>query len=455
MSNEQTSKKRGLLQKLIREWLAPPVGHDWVLEAEWARIMQNPVKARGLLYLVAIVILMLLTWAYYAEIDEVARGDGRVIPSQQLQILQSFDGGIVQDILISEGERVNAGQVLLRVDPTRFLSSLEENTTQFAALAAKVQRLTALTHKANLKFSEELKNKAPNIVQSERKLYNSNLAELDEVEAGSNSRILQRRQDMQEERANLAQYRSVLSLTQKELSVTEPLLQSGAVSEVEILRLKRQVVELQGNISKSEVAINRAKFAIEEEEIKKEESRLKLINKWNQELTNASAEMAMLQQSQTSLQDIVAQSELKSPIDGTVQRLLINTIGGVITPGSAVVELIPQDDQLIVEAKVSPKDIAFIQVGQPAVLKFSAYDFSIYGGMSAEVQHISADAITNEKDETFFLVRLETRQSLSGDSLKILPGMLVQVDIVTGKKTVLAYILSPLSNVTSSAFQER
>ena len=455
MSNQQIGKKRGVLQKLVRGWLAPPVGHDWVLEAEWARIMQNPVKARGLLYLVVISILLLLTWAYYAEIDEVARGSGRVIPSQQLQVLQSFDGGIVKNILVSEGERVSAGQVLLRVDPTRFLSSLEENTTQFAALAAKVQRLTALTQKTNLQFSQKLQDKAPNIVNSERKLYYSNLEELDEIEAGSDSRIAQRQQDMQEERANLEQYRSVLALAQKELSVTEPLLRSGAVSEVEILRLKRQVVEAKGSILKSEVAIDRAQFAIEEEETRKKESRLKLINKWNQELTNASAEMAILQQSQTSLQDIVAQSELKSPIDGTVQRLLINTVGGVITPGSAVVELIPQDDQLIVEAKVSPKDIPFIQVGQPAILKFSAYDFSVYGGMSAEVKHISADAITNDKDETFFLVRLETRQSLSGDSLKILPGMLVQVDIVTGKKTVLEYILSPLSNVTSSAFKER
>ena len=448
-------EKKDWLQRLMRGWLAPPPGQDWVLEAEWSRIMQTPVKARGLLYLVSLVLFLLVVWSYFAEIDEVAKGDGKVIPSQQLQVLQSYDGGIVQDILVREGQTVKAGQVLLKVDPTRFLSSLEENTTQFAALAAKVQRLSALTQGDVLRFNRELREQAPTIVDNERKLYNSNLAELDEVAAGSDSRIMQRRQDVEEERANLSQYQNVLSLSKKELSVTKPLLASGAVSEIEILRLERQIVELEGNITKSKVAIERGLNAIEEEIIKKEEARLKLVNRWNQELTEATAEMATLQQSQTSLEDVVSQAALRSPINGTVQRLLINTIGGVITPGSAVVELVPQDDQLIVEAKVSPKDIAFIREGQQAILKFSAYDFTIYGGMSAEVQHISADAITNEKDETYYLVRLETKKSISDEALDILPGMIVQVDILTGKKTVLNYILSPLFNVTASALRER
>lgn len=311
-------EKKDWLQRLMRGWLAPPPGQDWVLEAEWSRIMQTPVKAKGLLYLVSIVLFLLVVWSYFAEIDEVAKGDGKVIPSQQLQVLQSYDGGIVQDILVTEGQTVKAGQVLLKVDPTRFLSSLEENTTQFAALAAKVQRLSALTQGKALRFNKELQAQAPSIVENERKLYNSNLAELDEVAAGSDSRIMQRRQDVEEERANLSQYQNVLSLTKKELSVTKPLLASGAVSEIEILRLERQVVELEGNITKSKVAIERGLNAIEEEIIKKEESRLRLVNRWNQELTDATGEMATLQQSQTSLEDVVSQADIRSPINGTV-----------------------------------------------------------------------------------------------------------------------------------------
>ncbi|WP_334012720.1 HlyD family type I secretion periplasmic adaptor subunit [Alteromonas sp. S167] len=449
------STDSGILSRLTRGWLAPTSGQDWVLEAEWQRIMQTPVKAKGLLYSVVLVIFILVVWAYFAQIDEVAKGDGKVIPSQQLQVLQSYDGGIVQDILVREGERVSKGQVLLRVDPTRYISSLEENTTQFAALAAKVQRLSALTQGTQLRFGQKLLSQAPVIVENERKLYNSNLAELDEVAAGSDTRIMQRRQDVEEERASLSQYEDVLTLSEKELAVTKPLLASGAVSEIEVLRLERQIVELKANIKKSKVAIARGLNAIEEEVIKKEESRLRLINRWSQELTEATGEMATLQQSQTSLEDVVSQAELKSPINGTVQRMLFNTVGGVITPGSAVVELVPQDDQLIVEAKVSPKDIAFIREGQSAILKFSAYDYTIYGGMSAEVKHISADAITNEKDETYYLVRLETKEHIGNAELDIIPGMIVQVDILTGKKTVLNYILSPLFNVTSSALRER
>ena len=445
MISNSGGNKKDWLQRLMRGWLAPPPGQDWVLEAEWSRIMQTPAKARGLLYSVTLVLLLLVIWSYFAEIDEVAKGDGKVIPSQQLQVLQSYDGGIVQEILVREGQAVKAGEVLLKVDPTRFMSSLEENTTQFAALAAKVQRLSALTQGNVLRFNRELRERAPTVVDNERKLYNSNLAELDEVAAGSDSRIMQRRQDVEEERANLSQYQNVLSLSKKELAVTKPLLASGAVSEIEILRLERQIVELEGNIAKSKVAIERGLNAIEEEIIKKEEARLKLVNRWNQALTDATAEMATLQQSQTSLEDVVSQAALRSPINGTVQRLLINTVGGVITPGSAVVELVPQDDQLIVEAKVSPKDIAFIREGQQAILKFSAYDFTIYGGMSAEVQHISADAITNEKDETYYLVRLETKKNVANEALEILPGMIVQVDILTGKKTVLNYIYPPFS----------
>lgn len=449
------STDSGILSRLTRGWLTPTSGQDWVLEAEWQRIMQTPVKAKGLLYSVVLVIFILVVWAYFAQIDEVAKGDGKVIPSQQLQVLQSYDGGIVQDILVREGERVSKGQVLLRVDPTRYISSLEENTTQFAALAAKVQRLSALTQGTQLRFGKKLLSQAPVIVENERKLYNSNLAELDEVAAGSDTRIMQRRQDVEEERASLSQYEDVLTLSEKELAVTKPLLASGAVSEIEVLRLERQIVELKANIKKSKVAIARGLNAIEEEVIKKEESRLRLINRWSQELTEATGEMATLQQSQTSLEDVVSQAELKSPINGTVQRMLFNTVGGVITPGSAVVELVPQDDQLIVEAKVSPKDIAFIREGQSAILKFSAYDYTIYGGMSAEVKHISADAITNEKDETYYLVRLETKEHIGNVELNIIPGMIVQVDILTGKKTVLNYILSPLFNVTSSALRER
>lgn len=443
------------LQRLFRNWMAPPPGHDWVLEAEWARIQQKPLKAKAMLYCTVFFLMLLLVWAYFAPIDEVARGEGKVIPASKLQVVQSYDGGIVEAILVEEGQVVEQGDVLLEIDQTRFLSNLMENNTQYNAVAAKVQRLTALLQDLPLTFPSELSDDAYTIVENERRLYQSSKNELREVMRGFDNRIAQRRQDVAGSEAELAQYKEALELTQHELDVTKPLLASGAVSQMDILRIDRQVVELSGSIQRTLALLASSKAALEEEINSKEESRLRIINKWNQELAESLAKLSGLKESQTSLSDVVAQSSIRSPVKGTVQRLLVNTLGGVVTPGSQVAEIIPYDDQLIVEAKISPKDIAFIRVDQKAILKFSAYDYAIFGGMEAQVEHISADTVTDEKDNTYYIIRLHTVKAISDTSLDIMPGMTVQVDVITGKRTVLQFILKPLLRVTSSAFQER
>lgn len=444
-----------MLQRWVRSWWTVPSGQDWVLESEWARVQQTPVRARVLLYCMIAAIVLFLVWAYFSPIDEVARGEGKVVPSRQLQVLQSFDGGIVQSINVSEGDTVDVGQILLKVDPTRFISDLKENQTQYLALATKAQRLRALTRNTPLSFSEELLDSAPSIVENEQSLYDSNIRELEEQLASSKNRIDQIKQDMSSTDAEISQYQTTLALTQKEYDVTKPLLKSGAVSDIDILRLERQIVELEGSISRAQSALVRQRSAIDEEQSKQQETRLRMFNNWNKELTETLTKMATLEQSKTSLVDVVAQSEIRSPLKGTVQRLFFNTVGGVITPGSPVAEIVPDDDKLIVEAKIAPSDIAFIKRGQKAILKFSAYDFAIYGGIDALVDHISADTITDEKDQTFYIVRLHTTESNQESMFKIIPGMTVQVDIMTGKKTILNYILNPLYKVTSSALKER
>ncbi|MBU2977207.1 HlyD family type I secretion periplasmic adaptor subunit [Alteromonas sp. C1M14] len=443
------------LQRLFRNWMAPPPGHDWVLEAEWARIQQKPLKAKAMLYCTAFFLLMLLVWAYFAPIDEVARGEGKVIPASKLQVVQSFDGGIVQSILVKEGQVVEEGDVLLKIDPTRFLSNLQENSTQYNAVAAKVQRLTALLQDLPLTFPDQLASDAFTIVENEKRLYESSKNELREVMRGFDNRIAQRKQEVAGTSAELAQYKEALLLTRQELDVTKPLLSSGAVSQMDILRIDRQVVELSGSVQRTLAVLASTKAALKEEINSKEESRLRFTSKWNQELAESLAKLAGLKESQASLSDVVEQAALRSPVKGTVQRLLVNTIGGVVTPGSQVAEIIPYDDQLIVEAKISPKDIAFIRIGQKAILKFSAYDYAIFGGMEAQVEHISADTITDEQDNTYYIIRLHTVKAISDTTIDIIPGMTVQVDVITGKRTVLQFILKPLLRVTSSAFQER
>jgi len=444
-----------LLPASISQWLSSPPDHDWILESEWVRIQQTPVKAKKLLYGVVITIFVLILWSYFAVIDEVSRGEGKVVPFQKLQILQSYDGGIIEDILVQEGQLVNAGQILLRVDPTRFLSSLEENNSQYFAFEAKVQRLKALTGNRKLTFSDELIKKASEITKNEKKTFDSNLLELNELEKGYDNRISQRKEELISFQVDLSQYIKSLALTQKELDLTTPLLSSGAVSEIDLLRLQRQVVELTGNVQRTESAILKGRSALEEEKNNKQEAILRTINLWNKELNEGLSKMASLKESQGGLKDVVTQSEIRAPVKGTIQRLFFNTKGGVISPGSQVAEIIPYDDQLIVEAKVSPKDIAFIKQGQSAILKFSAYDFSTYGGMQAIVDHISADTITDEKDNTFYIVRLHTMTKVGQQPLEILPGMTVQVDIITGKRTILGFILKPLLKAASSSLKER
>lgn len=446
---------RSMLSQRLHKWLATPAEQDWVLEAEWARVQQAPVKAQRLLYAIILSIVCLLMWANIAVIDEVARGTGKVVPSQKLQIVQSLDGGIVQAIFVSEGEAVQPNQKLLEIDPTRFISTLQENSTEALALKAKVQRLNALTNNLPIQFSEELRNQAEVLVNNETQLYNSNLEELSQLASGFDNRISQREQDLNAFTAERSQYLRSLELAEKELSVTRPLLASGAVSEIDILRLDREIVELRGALERTEAAIIRSRSAIEEEKIKKREARLKMINQWHRELTESASRLAVLEQSKAGLEDVVSQSVLRSPVKGTIQRLLFNNEGAVVTPGSPVAEIIPIDDQLIIEAKIAPKDIAFITLEQAAVVRFSAYDFSIYGGMRAEVTHISADSITDDKDNTYYIVRLQTISTIGESPLEILPGMTAEVDIITGERSIIDFILKPLKKAASTAFTER
>lgn len=377
------------------------------------------------------------------------------MPSQKLQVIQSYDGGMVQEILVREGQLVEKGEVLVKVDPTRYVSSLQENATQQIGLQAKIARLQALISKQSLSFPADIAQTDSQVVASERALYFSNLDEQQKLARGFESRIAQRKQDLAAAQADLSQYRQSRELIKQELAVTRPLLESGAVSEMDILRLDRQLVELNGGVDRTQAAVERSLSAIAEEQSAKEEAAIKMRNQWSRELAEATSKLAVLIQSKTGLEDVVAQSEIRAPVKGTVQRLLYNTVGGVLTPGSQVVELIPHDDQLIVEAKISPKDIAFIQRGQKAILKFSAYDFSVYGGMQALVEHISADTVTDEKDNTFYIVRLRTMNSLNQQVLEILPGMTAQVDIVTGERSVMDYLLKPILKATSSSLSER
>jgi membrane fusion protein, adhesin transport system len=446
-----------LIEKAFARWLAFKAvdQRDWVTEADWATLQQEPVRARLLLRVIAYTMLLLLIWAALAEIDEVARGEGKVIPSSQLQVIQSFDGGVVEAVLVKEGQVVNKGDLLLRIDPTRFIATYRENRAEYLSLQARAARLQALTSNSAFELPKQILDEAPDIAGHEQKLYLTNQKELDEQLSIAKSQLTQREEELNEVRAKLVQVSRALDLAQQELNVTKPLLASGAISEVEILRLEGEVSNASGEKQQALAQEQRLISAIEESQSKLRETELMVTNKWRTELSEVLSKVASLTESGSGLADKIKYAEIRAPVRGTVQRVFTNTVGGVVQPGHEVIEMVPLDDQLLIEAKVSPKDIAFLHPNQEAIVKFTAYDFVIYGGLKGKVEHISADTITDEKDRTYYIVRVRTDRAGFDPSLPIMPGMMTQVDILTGKKTVLAYLLKPVLRAKQNAMTER
>ncbi|MFG6177819.1 HlyD family type I secretion periplasmic adaptor subunit [Halomonas sp. THAF12] len=429
---------------------------DWASDADWARLQQEPLRARLLLYTVLVAVVVLIVWSIFAPLDEVTRGTGRVIPSSQLQKIQSFDGGVVQEILVSEGERVEKGQLLMRIDPTRFLANFRENRAKAESLEARAERLRALVSDAAFSPSSSLVERAPDIVAQEREFYQSNLDSLDEQKKILQEQLAQRRAELDEAQSRRDTAERELGMAGRELSLTRPLLDSGAVSEVEVLRLQREVTQARGQRDQAAAQVDRLQSAIEEAQSKLREVDLEARNEWRNELSSTLADLGALDESSAGLQDRVRLAEIRSPVDGIVQRLGINTLGGVAQPGQEVVEVVPTDDALLVEARIAPQDIAFLRPGQPATIKLTAYDFAIYGGLEAELVHISPDTITDDEGNTFYLVKVRTMEG-EGEhqALDVIPGMTAQVDILTGKRTVMQYLLKPVLRAWQEALGER
>jgi adhesin transport system membrane fusion protein len=428
---------------------------DWAGDADWARLQQEPLRARRLLRLAAGAMVLLLVWSAFARLNEVTRGEARVVPTTQLQIIQSVDGGVVEELLVREGQVVEAGQLLLRVDPTRFVSTLLESRASQQALQAKALRLEALTRGTPFNPPAELRRDAPDVVAQETRLYESSRAGLSAQVAIARNQLSQRQQELNEVRARRDQAERSLELMIREITATRPLVATGAVSEVEVLRLEREVARLRGDRNQSTAQIARVQSAIQEASRKIEEVQLSSRNQMSAELSETMGRLASQSQGELALQDKVKQADIKSPVRGTVKRLLVNTVGAVVQPGGEVVEVVPLDDTLILEVQITPKDIGFLRPGQPATVKFTAYDFSIYGGLEAEVSQIGADSVIDEKGNAFFRVRVRTLKPNLGPNLPIIPGMVAQVDILTGKKTVLSYLLKPVLRAKANALTER
>lgn len=445
------------VDRLIGDWRQDPDRPevDFVADADLYMIHQEPLRARVLVRTIGIVAAVFLIYASVAQVDEVTKGEGKVIPSRQLQVLQSLDGGIVSQIAVHEGEVVNAGQLLLQIDSTRFESSAREGEVQYYALLAKAARLRALSEGKPFEPPAEAVKADPNTVDQERRLYESRVSELNAQVSIARDQLTQRQQDLSEARAKRDQAAQAYELSAKELAVTKPLISSGAVSEVDLLRLERDVARFRGERDMAAAQIARNQAAIGEAQRKIQEVELNFRNEAGKELADTMAKLNSISQTNVGLADRVKHSAIRAPIKGTVKRLLVNTVGGVVQPGKDIVEIVPLDDTLMLEAKVLPKDIAFLRPGERAMVKFTAYDFSIYGGLEAKLEQIGADTVTDDKGNTYYMVRVRTDKPSLGQNLPIIPGMVAEVDIVTGQKSILAYLLKPVLRAKQAALTER
>ncbi len=428
---------------------------DFAADADYAILKQEPVRARALLRALILIAILFLVWAGFAKMNEVTRGEGKVIPYSQIQILQSMDGGIVAELLVHEGDVVQKDQVLIRIDQTRFLSSVKESRAQYLSLLAKAARLRAIAEGSPFVSPADVVKEDPKTAEEERRLYEARIRELDGTISMSRQQLIQRQQELVELKAKQEQAAKAYDLTNKELMATKPLVAAGAVSDVEILRLERDVSRFRGERDMTSAQISRVSAAVAESTRKVHEVEMAFRNEARKELGETLGKLNSLTEGSVGLSDKVARSILRSPVKGVVKRLMVNTVGGVVQPGKDVIEIVPIEDNLLVEARVSPKDIAFLRPGLKTTVKVSAYDFVIYGGLEGTLETIGADTVTDEKGNAFYTVKVKTSKSSLGKNMPIMPGMVVEVDILTGEKSVLSYLLKPVLRAKSRALSER
>lgn len=431
---------------------------EFMPETQSAILEDSPWLARLTIWLVLLLLLCALAWARFAVLEEVTTGMGKAIPSSKVQTIQNLEGGIVAEIFVREGQVVNKGDVLLRLDGTRFISNQEESEVDRLALLAKLERLTAEAEGRPLALPDEVLQKAPRLAEDERGFYQARQNRLQSEQQILNQQLTQKQQEVAEFRSKQQQYRSALGLLQKELDMSLPLVGTGAISEVEVLRLRRNMVEVRGALDATTLALPRAEAAVGEIRGRLEQAELTFRSEAFKELNEVRTQLNRVAASSLAIEDRVSRTTVVSPVHGVIKQLRVNTIGGVVQPGSDLLEIVPLEDSLLIEAQVRPQDIAFLHPGQRAMVKISAYDYTIYGGLKANLELIGADTITDQEGRSFYLIQVRTERNFLGSPEKplvIIPGMVATVDIITGQKSVLDYLLKPVLKARAEALRER
>lgn len=450
-----------------KEWAT--VRQDWVKEqaqlahAHFLNFFETdedlPMSRHFLMVAITAFFVIFVIWANFASLEEVTRGEGKVIPSSEVQALQRLEAGIIEEFLVKEGDEVQAGQVLVRMSDIEASSDLGANQARYYGLLASVTRLQAEAEGRNtVEFSEEVMKGSPGSVTEELNTFRANQQQILSQTNILQQQLAQREQEIREINSRAADIRGVISLHQQEKEMIEPLVARGSAPELELLQLKRTIAEKTSELNSVTSGLPRAEAAVAEAKARIDDITSAAKAQAQTELSAKLIELNEIKERLSALTERKTRTEIKSPVNGIIQELTVKTIGGVVRPGEDFIKIVPKDDQLIVEAKIRPSDRAFIYPGQKAVVKITAYDFSIYGGLKGEVLDISADTIEDEEGNNFYRVRLRTEESelrRKGEVLPIIPGMVASVDILTGQKTVMQYLLKPFIKTLDNAMTER
>jgi len=441
-----------------------------------AMLTEVPSLHRLTIWVMAGLLFSFIVWAYFSSIEQVTSGTGKIIPSSQVQIIQSLDGGILQELFVKEGMQVIKNQLIARIDDTRFRSDLAEQKQEVDSLRSNIIRLRAelssilIGNNDDWKrqidivknvpiYPKDLSENASLMVERQQAEYSIRLDNLINQLAIQGQQIQQREQEIAELGSKIKTMAISHQLSVKELDLTKPLAEKNIVSKIELYKLERSVNELKGELSAIRLLSPKLTSALQEAILKRRETVLFYRSETRSELNELQNKLSRINKSQVGVQDKVTKALILSPVVGTIKTIHINTLGGVVKPGESIVEIVPTEDMLMVEAKIAPRDIGFIYPGLPAVVKITAYDFTRYGGLTGKVEHISADTSQDEEGNSYYLIRVRTDASSitnsSGEEMPIIPGMLTEVDVITGKRTILEYILNPILRANEAALRER
>ncbi|MCL1127432.1 HlyD family type I secretion periplasmic adaptor subunit [Shewanella surugensis] len=450
---------------------------DMVDDVYGAMMTEAPTSHKLIIWALSALFVCFFIWAYFSKIDQVTTGSGKVIPSSQIQLIQSLDGGVLLEMHVKEGMMVRKGQALARIDATRFRSDLAQQEQEVSSLQADTIRLRAELNSINIAdlatdwreqikitpepliFPENMIKSHSNMVNRQRKEYKNRLDQLSNHLEIETRKIQQRQQEIQELASKIKTLTKSFQLVSRELDLTRPLAQKGIVPEVELLKLQRTVNDIQGELSTLRILRPKVKSILDEAILIRREHTYSYIADTREELNDLQTKRLRINEAQVGTQDKVSKAEIISPVNGTIKTVNINTLGGVVKPGENIIEIVPTDDQLLIETKILPKDIAFLHPGLPAIVKITAYDFTRYGGLKGTVEHISADTTQDEEGNSFYLAIIRTKLSSltkdDGTSMPIIPGMLTTVDVITGQRSILEYILNPILRAKDTALRER